>query len=92
MARVGSLTADQERFMPWRTIDGGEIAAKGSPEMKVLIEIASQINPRRMSDIMAQMSAESAERLTVEMAARANGGGGGSASELPKIEGKPNGS
>ena len=61
-------------------------------EMKVLIEIASQINPRRMSDIMAQMSAESAERLTVEMAARANWGGGGSASELPKIEGKPNGS
>jgi flagellar motility protein MotE (MotC chaperone) len=62
-------------------------------EMKVLIEIASQINPRRMSDIMAQMSAESAERLTVEMAARANGGDrGASGPDLPKIEGKPNGS
>ena len=62
-------------------------------EMKVLIEIASQINPRRMSDILAQMTAESAERLTVELAARANGGDrAASASDLPKIEGKPNGS
>lgn len=38
MARAGSLTANEERFMPWRTTDGEEIAAKGSPEMSVLIE------------------------------------------------------
>jgi type I restriction enzyme, R subunit len=38
MARVGSLTADQERFMPWRTTDGTEVAAKGQPELRVLIE------------------------------------------------------
>ncbi len=38
MARVGSLTADQERFMPWRTTDGAEVAPKGAPEMSVLIE------------------------------------------------------
>lgn len=37
-ARVGSLTADLERFMPWRTTDGREIAAKGEPELTVLIE------------------------------------------------------
>ena len=37
-ARVGSLTADQERFMPWRTTDGAEVAPKGAPEMSVLIE------------------------------------------------------
>ena len=37
-ARVGSLTADQERFMPWRTTDGKIIAAKGQPELGVLIE------------------------------------------------------
>jgi flagellar motility protein MotE (MotC chaperone) len=61
-------------------------------EMKVLIEIASQINPRRMSDIMAQMSAEAAERLTVEMANRAGAADKGQpGSGLPKIEGKPNG-
>jgi len=37
-ARVGSLTADWERFMPWRTTDGQEIAAKGVPELHTLIE------------------------------------------------------
>lgn len=60
-------------------------------EMGVLIEIASQIAPRKMSDIMGLMSPEAAERLTVEMARRANGGGDQSASagDLPKIDGKP---
>lgn len=38
MARIGSLTADIERFMPWRTIDGKTIAPKGTPEMQVLIQ------------------------------------------------------
>ncbi|KPQ04596.1 MAG: type I restriction enzyme, R subunit [Rhodobacteraceae bacterium HLUCCA12] len=37
-ARIGSLTADLERFMPWRTTDGADVAPKGSPEMSVLIE------------------------------------------------------
>lgn len=37
-ARIGSLTADLERFMPWRTTDGETVAPKGSPEMSVLIE------------------------------------------------------
>jgi type I restriction enzyme R subunit len=37
-ARVGSLTADQERFMPWRTTDGRVIAAKGQPELNTLVE------------------------------------------------------
>ena len=60
-------------------------------EMGVLIEIASQIAPRKMSDIMGVMSPEAAERLTVEMARRAGGGGDQSASagDLPKIDGKP---
>jgi type I restriction enzyme R subunit len=38
LARVGSLTANDERFMPWRTIDGADVAPKGHPEMSVLIE------------------------------------------------------
>ena len=37
-ARIGSLTADAERFMPWRTTDGIEIAPKGRPELQTLIE------------------------------------------------------
>ncbi|AFY60090.1 type I restriction endonuclease subunit R [Synechococcus sp. PCC 6312] len=38
MARIGSLTADLERFMPWRTTDGETIAPKGTPEMSTLVE------------------------------------------------------
>ena len=37
-ARIGSLTADFERFMPWRTTDGVDVAPKGAREMSVLIE------------------------------------------------------
>src|SRR6266581_1886232 len=36
-ARVGSLTSGWERFMPWRTIGGDAVAAKGSLELEVLI-------------------------------------------------------
>jgi flagellar motility protein MotE (MotC chaperone) len=56
-------------------------------EMGVLIEIASQIAPRKMSDILGLMQPEAAERLTVELARRA-GGVDSKAAELPKIEGK----
>ena len=59
-------------------------------EMGVLIEIATQIAPRKMSDIMGLMQPEAAERLTVEMARRAGGGDrSADAADLPKIEGKP---
>ena len=37
-ARVGSLTANKERFMPWRTIDGINIAPKGSAELETLLK------------------------------------------------------
>ncbi|OPY56833.1 MAG: hypothetical protein A4E49_00148 [Methanosaeta sp. PtaU1.Bin112] len=37
-ARAGTLTSDWSRFMPWRTIDGKEIAPKGRPELDVLIK------------------------------------------------------
>jgi type I restriction enzyme R subunit len=49
-ARVGSLTADQERFMPWRTTDGRIIAAKGQPELSVLIE--GVFDRRRLLDLL----------------------------------------
>ena len=57
-------------------------------EMSVLFEIASQIVPRKMSDILGLMSAEAAERLTVEMARRAGSDKSASVADLPKIEGK----
>ena len=37
-ARVGSLSADFERFMPWRTTDGTDLAPKGAAELATLIE------------------------------------------------------
>jgi len=58
-------------------------------EMPVLIEIAAQIAPRKMSDILGLMQPDAAERLTVELARRAGGEKSASAApELPKIEGK----
>jgi flagellar motility protein MotE (MotC chaperone) len=57
-------------------------------EMPVLFEIASQIAPRKMSDILGLMSAEAAERLTIEMARRAGPDKSASAADLPKIEGR----
>jgi len=57
-------------------------------EMSVLIEIASQIAPRKMSDILGLMQSDAAERLTVELARRAGGDKTAQAVDLPKIEGK----
>ena len=57
-------------------------------EMSVLYEIASQIAPRKMSDILGLMQPESAERLTVELARRAGTDKSVSTADLPKIEGK----
>ena len=37
-ARIGSLSANIERFMPWRTTDGANVAPKGTPELATLIE------------------------------------------------------
>jgi len=37
-ARIGSLTADKERFMPWRTIDGSELADNTLTQIQVLLQ------------------------------------------------------
>ena len=57
-------------------------------EMAVLLDISTQIAPRKMSDILGLMTPEAAERLTVEMARRAGADKAPSTAELPKIEGK----
>jgi flagellar motility protein MotE (MotC chaperone) len=62
-------------------------------DLRVLVEIAQKMNPRRMSDILGVMTPEAAERLTIEIANRSGAIGAGnapSAPELPKIEGRPN--
>lgn len=49
-ARVGSLSADLERFMPWRTTDGKDIAPKGAPELSTLID--GVFEQRRLLDLL----------------------------------------
>jgi type I restriction enzyme R subunit len=54
VARLGSLSADQERFMPWRTSDGQAIAPKGSPELTTLIE--GVFERRRLLELLADFT------------------------------------
>jgi type I restriction enzyme, R subunit len=49
-ARVGTLTADWERFAPWRTIDGREVAPRGMPELEVLLR--GVLDRRRLLDLI----------------------------------------
>jgi len=37
-ARIGSLTADEDRFMHWRTVEGDELAPTAMPQLEVLIK------------------------------------------------------
>ncbi len=37
-ARLGSLTAERDRFMPWRTIDGETVAPTGLPQLEILLK------------------------------------------------------
>ena len=54
-ARVGSLSADLERFMPWRTTDGKSVLPKGQPELPTLIE--GVFAPRRFLDLLRWFTA-----------------------------------
>ncbi|MBL7057760.1 type I restriction endonuclease subunit R [Patescibacteria group bacterium] len=48
--RIGSLTANEERFMKWRTIDGSDLAPASIPEMEVLIK--GVFDKKRILDIL----------------------------------------
>ncbi|MFZ5994786.1 MAG: type I restriction endonuclease subunit R [Thermodesulfobacteriota bacterium] len=37
-ARMGTLTANWERFMPWRTIEGDDVAPSGTVQLEVLLK------------------------------------------------------
>lgn len=60
-------------------------------DIRLATQVANMINPRRMSDILAQMSPETAERLTVELARIGVTAEKPTAPDLPKIEGRPPG-
>ncbi len=49
-ARAGTLTADWEWFLPWRTITGEDLAPKGLPELEVMIK--GIFDRRRFLDLL----------------------------------------
>lgn len=49
-ARIGTITADRERFMPWRTIEGDTIAPDTMPQLEVLLRGVFQ--KRRFLDLL----------------------------------------
>jgi type I restriction enzyme R subunit len=49
-ARVGSLTAEAERFMPWRTIEGENLAPAAWPQLQVLTQ--GLFDKRRLLDVI----------------------------------------
>ncbi|MCR4317473.1 MAG: type I restriction endonuclease subunit R [Planctomycetes bacterium] len=49
-ARVGTLTANQEWFKPWRTIDGEALAPASIPELQVVLE--GIFEKRRLLDLI----------------------------------------
>ena len=49
-ARLGSLTADRERFMPWRTVEGEDLAPAGMPQLEVLLK--GVFDRRRLLDLV----------------------------------------
>jgi flagellar motility protein MotE (MotC chaperone) len=64
-------------------------------DLKIQVDLVAQMNPRKMSDILGQMSPDAAERLTTEIARRSGSSPSDSLpspADLPKIEGRPSGS
>ena len=49
-ARIGTLTADREWFMPWRTIEGEALADTKLPQLQVVLEGA--FDKRRFLDLI----------------------------------------
>jgi flagellar motility protein MotE (MotC chaperone) len=82
--QMGDLVKMYESMKPKdaaRVFDGLEI--------RLLVDIGKQMNPKKLGDIVSKMSPETAQKLTVELA-RQNAAPQGQAPDnaLPKIQGK----
>jgi type I restriction enzyme R subunit len=49
-ARIGTISADRERFMPWRTIEGETVAPATLPQLEVLLR--GVFDKRRFLDLI----------------------------------------
>lgn len=58
-------------------------------ELSIMVKVAKAMKPTKLADVMAKMSGEAAERLTIELATGGRGIGNtaGPMAELPKING-----
>jgi flagellar motility protein MotE (MotC chaperone) len=84
-ARLNGIVAMYENMKPK---DAARIFDR--LDLNILVDVTTKINPRKMSDILAQMSPDAAERLTVELAHRAGAvQKPQGVDQLPKIESKP---
>ena len=59
-------------------------------DLKILVDVAVQMNPRKMSEILAMMTPDSAEKLTVELARVSAQPKSEGPDQLPKIQGNSN--
>jgi type I restriction enzyme, R subunit len=50
VARVGTISSSWERFAPWRTVDGQEVAPKGTLELSTLLD--GMFEKRRFLDLV----------------------------------------
>ena len=57
-------------------------------DLKILVDVSTQMKPATMSAILAQMAPEAAERLTIELASRAAAQKTQAAEALPQIQGR----
>lgn len=49
-ARIGSLTSDRERFVPWRTVEGEALAPPTVPQLQVLLQ--GVVEKQRFLDLL----------------------------------------
>ena len=49
-ARIGTISADRERFMPWRTVEGETVAPATMPQLEVLLR--GVFDKRRFLDLI----------------------------------------
>lgn len=92
-ANEAKIEADKDRFKGLVTMyeamkpkDAAKIFDR--LDMSVLYAVASQMKPQKLSEVLAVMQADNAQRLTVELA-RPPGERVQVNADLPKIEGRP---
>ncbi|MFA6266490.1 MAG: hypothetical protein WC670_12380 [Pseudolabrys sp.] len=58
-------------------------------DLRILVDLSTAMKPITMSAVLAQMTPEAAEKLTVELATRASAPKAQADGDLPKIDGQP---